>query len=58
MQARCSKRWKINGVEILSPTLFDENIYYGALTDIEVTNNGEEYDVIDVPEIEIMSPVS
>ena len=44
----------VNGVEILSPTLFDENIYYGALTDIEVTNSGEEYDVIDVPEIEII----
>jgi hypothetical protein len=43
----------INGVEILSPTLFDENIYYGAISSIEVTNSGKDYDVIDVPPIEL-----
>ena len=43
-----------NGVEVLSPTLFDENIYYGALSSIEVTNSGEDYDVIDVPPIDIL----
>jgi len=43
----------INGVEILSPTLFDENIYYGGLYSIDVTNSGEDYDVIDPPPIEI-----
>ena len=43
----------INGVELLSSTLFDENIYYGSLTSIDVTNAGEDYDVIDVPPIEI-----
>ena len=43
-----------NGVEILSPTLFDENVYYGRLTDIEVTNSGQDYDVINPPELEII----
>ena len=43
-----------NGVEILSPTLFDENVYYGRLTDIEVTNSGEDYDVINPPELEVV----
>ena len=43
-----------NGVEILSPTLFDENVYYGRLSDIEVTNSGEDYDVINPPELEIV----
>jgi hypothetical protein len=43
----------VNGVEILSPTLFDENIYYGSISSIDVTNPGEDYDVIDVPPIEI-----
>lgn len=43
----------VNGVELLSPTLFDENIYYGGVTSIDVTNVGEDYDVIDVPPIEI-----
>jgi len=43
----------INGVEVLSPTLFDENIYYGGLSSIEVTNPGEEYDVIESPPIEV-----
>ena len=43
----------VNGVELLSPTLFDENIYYGGITSIDVTNVGEDYDVIDVPPIEI-----
>lgn len=40
-----------NGVELLSPTLFDENIYYGKLSSIEVTNSGKDYDVINVPQI-------
>ena len=43
----------INGVEILSPTLFDENIYYGGITSIDITNTGEDYDVVDAPPIEI-----
>ena len=43
----------INGVEILSPTLFDENIYYGGITSIDITNAGEDYDVVDAPPIEI-----
>ena len=47
----------INGVEILSPTLFDENIYYGSVSSIEVTNPGEEYDVIQSPPIEVKDEV-
>ena len=43
----------INGVELLSPNLFDENIYYGNVTSINVTNFGKDYDVIDVPPLEI-----
>ena len=43
----------VNGVEILSPTLFDENVYYGKLTSIEVTNPGKDYDVINVAPIEV-----
>lgn len=43
----------VNGVEILSPTLFDENVYYGKLTSIEVTNPGKNYDVINVAPIEV-----
>jgi hypothetical protein len=44
----------VNGVELLSSNLFDENIYYGNLTSIDVTNSGQNYDVIDVPPIEII----
>ena len=43
-----------NGVEILSPTLFDENVYYGRISDIRVTNSGELYDVINPPELEVL----
>jgi len=42
-----------NGVELLSPTLFDENIYYGKLVSIDVTNSGRNYDVINVAPLEI-----
>jgi hypothetical protein len=44
----------VNGVEILSPTLFDENLYYGALESIEVTNSGNDYDIVNPPPIEIL----
>jgi hypothetical protein len=43
----------VNGVELYSPTLFDENIYYGKLDLIIVTDNGTGYDIINPPEIEI-----
>lgn len=42
-----------NGVELYSPTIFDESIYYGALTSIEVINPGSEYNIISPPEVEI-----
>jgi len=43
----------VNGSEIFSPTLFDENIYYGKLESISITNSGSGYDVINPPELEI-----
>ena len=43
-----------NGVELYSPTIFDESIYYGTLTSIEVINPGSEYNIISPPNIEII----
>ena len=43
----------VNGSEIFSPTLFDENIYYGKLESVSVTNSGSGYDVMNPPELEI-----
>ena len=43
----------MNGVELFSPTIFDESIYYGELNSIEVINSGSGYDVINCPDIEI-----
>ncbi len=42
-----------NGIELYSPSLFDENIYYGKLENIIVTNPGTGYDVINPPVLEI-----
>ena len=47
----------INGVELYSPTLFDENIYYGKVDSIEITNPGKNYDVINPPELIISDSV-
>lgn len=43
----------VNGVEVLSPTLFDENVFYGKLISIENTNGGSGYDVINPPQLQI-----
>jgi hypothetical protein len=43
----------MNGVELFSPTIFDESIYYGKLNSIEVIDSGSGYDVINSPDIEI-----
>lgn len=43
-----------NGVEIYSPTLYDENIYYGIIDYIEITNFGDGYDVINYPNLDII----
>ena len=47
----------INGVELYSPTLFDENIYYGKVDSIQITNPGKNYDVINPPELIISDSV-
>ena len=38
-----------NGVEIFPPTVFDEQIFHGDITEIKVTNPGQDYDVITGP---------
>lgn len=43
----------VNGVELYSTTLFDENIYYGKLDKIQIINRGTGYDVINPPELNI-----
>ncbi len=47
----------VNGVEIYSPTLFDENIYYGKIDSILVTNPGSGYDIINPPTLQITDTV-
>jgi hypothetical protein len=44
----------LNGVEILSPTVFDENIFYGQIESVEVSNSGKDYDVVNSPSIEVI----
>lgn len=36
----------INGVEVFSPTLYDENIYYGKVDSVKIVSEGNGYDVI------------
>ncbi len=38
-----------NGVELFPPTVLDEQLFFGNLTEIKVTNDGEDYDVITGP---------
>jgi hypothetical protein len=40
-----------NGVELYSPTIFDETIHYGKLTSIEVLSSGSGYDVLSPPNL-------
>ena len=47
----------INGVQIYSPTLFDENIYYGKIDSIKIINSGKNYDVINFPQINIQDSI-
>lgn len=44
----------VNGVELLSSTYYDENIFYGPIDSIDVTNKGVGYDVVNPPTIEII----
>jgi hypothetical protein len=43
----------INGVEIFSPTLYDENIYYGKINSVIVESSGKDYDVINFSGLEV-----
>ena len=38
-----------NGVEIYPPTVFDEQIFFGNIEEIKVTNPGKGYDIINGP---------
>ena len=44
----------INGVELYSPSVLNESIYFGEITDVQILNEGSEYDVITPPNIEIL----
>jgi hypothetical protein len=44
----------LNGVEINSPTLYDENIYYGKIESLIVDGKGSGYDVINFNGLEIL----
>jgi hypothetical protein len=48
----------VNGVELYSSTLYDENLYYGKISSIQITNNGNEYDIINSPELEVVDIVN
>lgn len=43
----------INGVEVFSPTLYDENIYYGKLDSVKTASGGIGYDVINFSGLEV-----
>lgn len=47
----------VDGVELYSPSLFNEKIYYGEINEVKILNQGEEYDVITPPEIVITDSV-
>lgn len=42
-----------NGVELYSPSLYDENLYYGKLDSISVIDSGDGYDVINDTQLTI-----
>jgi hypothetical protein len=44
----------VNGVELYSSTLYDENIYYGKIDEVLITNAGKNYDVINFSGVEIL----
>ena len=48
----------VNGVELYSSALYDENLYYGKINSIQITNNGDEYDVINSPELEVFDTIN
>ncbi len=43
----------VNGVELYSPTLFDESLHYGKLESVGVINSGSNYDILNPPEIQV-----
>jgi hypothetical protein len=44
----------INGVELYSPSVLNESIYFGPISSVEILNQGKNYDVITPSNIEIL----
>jgi len=44
----------INGVELYSPSVLNESIYFGEISSVEILNPGSNYDVITPSSIEIL----
>jgi hypothetical protein len=44
----------INGVELYSPSVLNESIYFGEISDVQILNEGAGYDVITPSNIEIL----
>lgn len=47
----------IDGVELYSPSVFNESIYYGELSEVKILNGGLDYDVMNPPELEVIDSV-
>lgn len=45
----------VNGVEILNPSIGNK-VYYGPINSIDILNSGNEYDVINLPNIKLSNP--
>jgi len=44
----------INGVELYSPSVLNESIYFGEISSVDILNSGSNYDVITPSNIEIL----
>lgn len=44
----------LDGVELYSPSVLEETIYYGQIENVKILNEGSEYNVITPPEIQVI----
>ena len=44
----------IDGIELYSPSVLNESIYFGEITHVDILNSGENYDVVTPSNIEVL----
>lgn len=47
----------VNGVELYPPSIFNESLYFGSLSDVKILNKGDNYDLVNPSDLNVVDNI-